>query len=151
MLAKLSKLVLVFSSLLVSTCVWSSGSHHAHDPMGEPAKTTTRTIPIRMSDTMRYTPNVIQIKRGEAVTLAFKNEGQLKHEAVLGQLDDLKKHAELMKMYPDMEHDDPKSISAKAGETALMKWKFTKAGTFYIACLKPGHFEAGMRAQIVVK
>lgn len=151
MLAKLVKGVLLLSGLGVSTFVWSGGSHHAHDPMGGPAKTTTRTIAIRMSDTMRYTPNVIQVQRGEAVTLAFKNEGQLKHEAVLGSLDELKEHAEMMKMHPDMAHDDPKSISANAGETALIKWKFTTPGTFYIACLKPGHFEAGMRAQLLVK
>jgi uncharacterized cupredoxin-like copper-binding protein len=140
-------------AMLMTACVaWASGDHHGgHDPMGEAVKKTSRTVAISMSDTMKYTPNVIQIKRGEAVTLAFKNDGQLKHEAVLGSLPELQKHAEMMKMHPDMEHDDPKSISAKAGETAYIKWKFTQPGTYYVACLVPGHFDAGMRASIIVK
>lgn len=146
------KLASTAGVLLISGSVWSSGDHvAAHDPMGEPATKTTRTVAISMSDSMQYTPNVIHIKRGEAVTLAFKNDGQLKHEAVLGRLPELKKHAEMMKMYPDMEHDDPKSISAKMGETAYIKWKFTQSGTFYVACLMPGHFDAGMRASVIVK
>ena len=152
MRVKQFKMVGVICALALSGWAWGGGDHsHAADPMGEPAKKTTRTVLISMSDDMKYTPNVIQIKRGEAVTLSFKNDGKLKHEAVMGHLDELKKHAEVMKMHPDMEHDDPKSISANSGETALIKWKFTQPGTFYIACLKPGHFDAGMRATLVVK
>ena len=138
--------------LLTVGAVWASGDHHGgHDPMGEIAKKTVRTVQISMTDSMKYAPNVIQIKRGEAITLAFKNDGQLKHEAVIGNKAELQEHAEMMKMHPGMQHNDPKSISAKAGETAYIKWKFTQAGTFYIACLVPGHLEAGMRATIVVK
>jgi uncharacterized cupredoxin-like copper-binding protein len=149
---KAMKTPLAMAMLITACTAWGSGDHQGgHDPMGEAAKKTSRTVQISMSDSMKYMPNVIQIKRGEAVTLAFKNEGQLKHEAVLGNLDELKKHAEMMKMHPDMEHDDPKSISAKAGETAYIKWKFTQAGTFYVACLVPGHFDAGMRASVIVK
>jgi uncharacterized cupredoxin-like copper-binding protein len=149
---KAMKTPLAMAMLITACTAWGSGDHQGgHDPMGEAAKKTSRTVQISMSDNMKYMPNVIQIKRGEAVTLAFKNEGQLKHEAVLGNLDELKKHAEMMKMHPDMEHDDPKSISAKAGETAYIKWKFTQAGTFYVACLVPGHFDAGMRASVIVK
>ena len=150
MLSKKMQGAVLLSGSVIAAMAWSHGEQ-GHDPIGEPAIKTTRTVAIRMSDTMQYIPNMIQIKRGEAITLAFKNEGKLKHEAILGALPELQKHAEMMKMHPDMTHDDPKSISAQAGETALIKWKFTQAGTFYIGCLMPGHFDAGMRATLIVK
>ena len=30
-------------------------------------------------------------------------------------------------------------------------WKFTKRGAFEYACLIPGHFEAGMHGEVIVK
>lgn len=152
MILKPMKVCSLIAAIFVSSWAFGHSAHSdAKDPMGEPAKKTSRIIAISMTDNMRYTPSVIQIKRGESVTLAFKNDGKLKHEAVIGQLTELKEHAELMKKHPDMEHDDPKSISAQPGETAQIKWTFSNPGTFYIACLKPGHFDAGMRATLQVK
>ena len=79
------------------------------------------------------------------------NGGALAHEFILANEKDNLKHAELMKKYPDMEHDDPngKSVQPKAKSEIL--WRFSKAGTFEFACLIPGHREAGMIGKITVK
>ena len=61
------------------------------------------------------------------------------------------KHAELMKKYPDMEHDDPNAKSVDPGKTAEILWRFSKAGEFEFACLIPGHKEAGMHGFVHVK
>ena len=117
---------------------------------GNPAK-AIRTIRIDMADTMRFTPADITVKRGETVKLVATNKGQVLHEMVLGTADELKKHAELMKKFPGMEHNEPHMTHVKPGATGEIVWQFTKAGVFQFACLVPGHFEAGMVGKVTVK
>ena len=115
------------------------------------AKTATRTIKVDMSDKMRFTPEVLSIKRGETVRFLVKNSGKTLHEMVLGTLQELKEHAELMRKFPEMEHDEPYMAHVKPGHTEALAWQFTKAGEFFYGCLVPGHFEAGMLGKIVVR
>ena len=117
---------------------------------GDPAK-ATRTIRVAMADTMRFTPADITVKRGETVKLVATNKGQVLHEMVLGTADELRKHAELMKKFPEMEHDEPHMAHVKPGKSGAIVWQFTKAGEFQFACLIPGHFEAGMVGKVTVK
>jgi len=117
---------------------------------GDPAK-ATRTLRVDMADTMRFTPASITVKRGETVRLVATNKGQVLHELVLGTADELRKHAELMKKFPGMEHDEPHMAHVKPGTSGEIVWQFTKAGDFQFACLIPGHFEAGMVGKVTVK
>ena len=126
---------------------------HAHDsPFGRAAdpKKATRTIRVDMTDNMRYTPAEIRVKRGEIVRFVATNKGKVLHEMVLGTMDELKKHAELMKKYPGMEHDEPHMAHVPPGKQGVMGWQFTKAGEFTYGCLIPGHFEAGMIGKVIV-
>ncbi len=116
---------------------------------GDPAK-ATRTVRIEGRDTMRYTPSRITVKQGETVRFVVKNAGKLMHETVIGTKDELDEHYELMKKFPEMEHDEPHMVHLKPGETGEMFWEFTKAGEFFFACLIPGHYEAGMFGTIKV-
>ena len=99
---------------------------------------------------MRFTPSQIRVKRGETIRFVVKNSGQLKHEFNLGTEKDLKAHYELMKKFPEMEHDEPNIASVAPGGTGEVVWQFTKAGTVSFACLHPGHYEAGMKGQVKV-
>ena len=117
---------------------------------GDPAK-ATRTIRVDMADTMRFTPDDITVKRGETVKLVPTNKGQMLHELVLGTADELKKHAEMMKKFPGMEHDEAHMAHVKPGTSGEIVWQFTEAGEFQFACLIPGHFEAGMFGKVTVK
>ena len=116
---------------------------------GDPKK-TSRTIQINMADTMRYSPSEIHVKTGETVRFQVKNSGKVMHEIVLGTMKELKEHAELMKKFPGMEHDEPYMAHVAPGKTERIVWQFTKAGEFYYGCLIPGHFEAGMVGKINV-
>jgi uncharacterized cupredoxin-like copper-binding protein len=69
---------------------------------------------------------------------------------VLGTIEELKAHAEMMRKFPGMVHADPNQVSVKPGKTGELVWQFTKAGTFDFACLEPGHFEAGMVGKVRV-
>jgi len=117
---------------------------------GDPTK-AVRTIRVDMADTMRFTPADITVKRGETVKFVATNKGQVLHEMVLGTADELKKHAELMRKFPGMEHDEPHMTHVKPGASGEIVWQFTEAGEFQFACLIPGHFEAGMVGKVTVK
>ena len=120
--------------------------------LGKPgdAKKVSRTVNITMSDSMRFSPASVSAKKGETIRFVLKNEGKLKHEMVLGTIAELKEHAALMVKFPQMEHADPNQASVEPGKTGELIWQFTKAGTFDFACLQAGHYEAGMKGQVVV-
>jgi len=84
------------------------------------------------------------------VRFVVKNGGKVMHEMVIGTLDELKAHGEMMKKHPNMEHDEPYMAHVGPGKTHEMVWQFTKAGEFHFGCLVPGHFDAGMIGRIVV-
>ncbi|MCM5680369.1 cupredoxin family protein [Schlegelella sp. S2-27] len=114
------------------------------------AKTVTRTIEVRMLDTMRFSPERIDIREGETVRFIHRNDGKVLHEFVLGTKQALDKHAELMMKFPDMEHDEPHMIHVRPGKAGDMVWTFNRAGEFDFACLIPGHYQAGMVGKVKV-
>jgi uncharacterized cupredoxin-like copper-binding protein len=127
--------------------------HEAHEKAfgrkGDPKK-VSRTIDMDMSDAMRFSPAELVVKPGETVRFRLKNSGKVMHEMVLGTMQDLKDHAEMMKKHPGMEHDEPYMVHVAPGKTRTLVWQFAKAGEFHYGCLIPGHFEAGMVGKIKV-
>lgn len=119
---------------------------------GDPAK-AERTVSITMSDTMRFAPSSLEVRRGETVRLVVANDGKLLHELVLGTRDGLRKHAEAMRKNPQSAHhdDDVTAVHVQPAAKGEIVWTFDRAGTFAFACLVPGHFEAGMTGSVVVK
>ena len=126
-----------------------SKEEHAFGVEGDPKK-ATRTIALSMDDSMHYSKSHIRVAEGETVTFVVINKGKLMHELVIGTGDELNKHAELMRKYPGMEHDEPYMAHVKPGGKERITWRFTKPGTFMYGCLVAGHFEAGMNGTIVV-
>ena len=116
---------------------------------GDPAR-VTRTVEVSMSDAMRFDPSEIRVKVGDTVRIVANDHGKLVHEFVLGTMDELKEHAALMRKFPNMEHNEPNMASVKPGGKEQIVWQFDKPGEFYFACLKPGHFEAGMVGKVIV-
>ena len=131
-----------------------AGGHDDHHavPYGVPGEATqvSRVIEVQAADSMRYSPAAITVRRGETIKLVVKNVGKQPHELVLGDVKSLKEHAEVMRRYPDMVHDDPNMVKVAPGGTGTLIWKFTQAGTVEFACLIPGHYEAGMKGSIRV-
>ena len=115
------------------------------------AKKATRTIELTMSDNMRFTPDRLEVKRGETVKLVVKNSGQMLHELVIGTKKELDEHAALMMKFPNMEHDEPYMAHVKPGKSGELVWTFNRPGQFDFACLVAGHYQAGMVGKITVK
>jgi uncharacterized cupredoxin-like copper-binding protein len=130
------------------------GTFSAGEP-GDPKK-PARTVRVLMVDygdekDMKFEPALITAKKGEQIRFVLENGGTESHEFMLATVADNRKHGELMKKFPDMEHDDPNAKRLTVGQKGELVWKFTKAGEFEFACLIPGHYEAGMRGKIIVK
>lgn len=141
--------------LLATTAATAAGNHaggHHESPIGKPGVTTkvSRTIQVDMSNGMRFKPSDIRVKQGETIRFVLKNTDSVKHEFSLGTLQELLEHYEVMKKFPDMEHDEPNKISLAPGKQGEIIWQFTKAGTVDFACLHVGHFDAGMKGQVKV-
>lgn len=116
---------------------------------GDPKK-AIRTIRIASSDAMRFTPDSIAVRQGETVKFIVTNRGKTMHEIVIGTMAELREHYELMKKFPEMEHDEPHMAHIAPGKTEEIVWTFNRPGDFNFACLIPGHFDAGMIGKIKV-
>ncbi len=149
---------------VLSGAALAAGTGHTHDgpvgalghvvAFGEPGnpKAKARTVQVDMLDngTMRFSPAKLTIKQGETIRFNVRNRGVADHELMLGTVADLVEHAKLMQEFPEMEHEEPFAISLPPGKNGVIFWKFTKVGQFAYGCLKPGHYEAGMKGSIVV-
>ena len=149
-------------ALLVIASASFGHENSAHAPRGQvakeqkawgiagDAKAVTRTITLRMTDDMRFTPSHIAVREGETLRLRAENKGQVLHEIVIGTKADLDQHAAMMAKHPGMEHDEPHMAHVKAGQTGDIVWTFNRPGNFDFACLIAGHYQAGMTGTITV-
>lgn len=117
---------------------------------GDPAK-VSRTIQVEMNDNMRFTPGKLDVKAGETIRFFVVNKGKLPHEMVIGTAEAINEHAEMMKKMPGMVHQEPNQINLAPGQRGGIVWKFSNAGTVKYVCLVPGHMEAGMVGEVMVK
>ncbi len=133
-----------------------AGGHGEAMAVGEPGDKAkaTQTIRVTMKETddgkMIFTPSTFKVRKGQTIVFAIKNAGELDHEFVLDQEDKIIEHKAAMEKFPEMEHDDPNAIRLAAGKSGEIIWKFTNDGTFKIACLVPGHYDAGMHGDVSV-
>ena len=157
-----------FTSILMTMLIASSsltaiahGDDHAKKPamvkkeqkdwgIAGDAKAVKQTINLSMSDTMRFTPDKIEVKQGDTIKLVLKNTGTQMHELVIGTKKELDEHAALMVKFPKMEHEEPYMAHVAPGKTGEIVWTFNKPGDFDFACLIAGHYQAGMVGTIKV-
>ena len=147
--------VAMSASMLTQHEVRAHNGKHSFSA-GEPGdpKKPSRTVRVSMIEKgkrMLFEPSVIEVKRGEQVRFVLTNEGTYDHEFMLASKAENRKHAEQMKKFPDMEHDDPNAKRLSPSVSGELVWRFTKRGEFEYACLMPGHLEAGMHGKIIVK
>lgn len=134
---------------------------HAHaDPASSPlvAQVVSRSIALRMDDQMRFTPSQIEVQAGETVRFVVHNVGHSTHEMVLGSDEDIRQHAQAMQAGAAQNgaheaghsHGSGAAITVAAGQTGELVVRFAQVQNLQIACLIPGHYEAGMRGRVNV-
>ena len=141
----------------------SHGDAHsdAHDqvttalPAGPSALVVGRSIDVRMDDQMRFTPSIIEVRAGETIRFVVHNAGKTAHEMVLGSDTDIQAHAQAMQQGAGHgdghSHGTGAAITVPAGQKGELVVRFDQATTLQMACLIPGHYEAGMRGTVQVQ
>ena len=156
----------ITTAIAFALCSQTAFAHQSHSDKKKPvavaqkeqkdwgiagdASKVTRTINVSMSDTMRFTPNKIEVKQGETVRIAITNPGVMLHVLVIGTKKELADHAAMMVKFPNMEHDEPYMAHVPAGKKGEIVWTFNKVGEFEFACLIAGHYSSGMVGKITV-
>ena len=126
----------------------------AHEPPALVAQVVSRSIAVRMDDQMRFTPSNIDVQAGETIRFVIHNAGQTAHEMVLGTQEEIRQHAQAMQQGAGHEaghsHGGGAAIAVAAGQTGELVVRFAQAQKLQMACLIPGHFEAGMHGTVNV-
>lgn len=150
-------MIMLRAALILLFCAgmaWSHGTEH--DPAASvlreqqewgiagDASAVTRTVAVRMLDTMRFVPDEVEVRLGETVRFVLSNEGLMMHEFVIGTQPENKAHAALMLKYPNMEHEAAHMAHVAPGRQGQVVWHFNRPGEFEFACLIAGHYQAGM-------
>lgn len=133
----------------------SGADHHHSEPTPLVAQVVSRSVSVHMDDTMRFTPDTIAVQAGETVRFVVHNGGAVPHEFVLGSDQEIAAHAALMREIAvgqavHHQHGGGATLSVAPGAMGELVVTFAQPGTVEMACLVPGHFEAGMRGRIQV-
>ncbi len=162
----MKKLILIF---IIIPNILFAGSMKVIGVKGNKAN-VDRVITILMYDNY-YEPNLIKVKKNETIKFLVQNKGELVHEFNIATKEmhikhqpemmkmaeneillvdkiDKQKMKEMSKKNPSMAHSHNNSVLLSPGESGELIWKFSNSVDIEAACNVPGHYEAGMIANI---
>jgi uncharacterized cupredoxin-like copper-binding protein len=94
-----------------------------------------------------FSPADLRVVEGTRVRFVVVNGGPINHELIVGPPSVHARHAR----GTEADHPSiPGEVSVVPGGTAVTTFRFADAGTFEFACHLPGHYEFGMRGEVVV-
>ena len=140
-----------------STTPSTSSTHGQDHEDGEADGHFDRTIEIIMTD-LAFEPAMIEVSAGETIKFVAVNEGAIEHELRLSNAHRIEEH--LASGHEDHEgegghHEEggDQLVLVAAGETGELTITFPEDQTLYteIACLIPGHYEAGMKGTVAYR
>jgi len=130
------------------------GKNQGLSTSGLTAHVVSRSIEVTLNDQMQFTPDQLEVQAGETIRFVVHNTGKTTHEMVLGSDDDIRQHADAMKQGAGHDaahaHGQGAMISLAPGQRGELVVHFAEATRLQIACLVPGHYEAGMRGSLTV-
>jgi len=133
-----------------------------------PFAEANRIIELDASE-MTFHQEVVVVSAGETVQFVVSNTGILAHEFVIGTVAEQEEHRKVMLAAQHQahqghgsrnghhdhhdHHDGMPSITVDPGETKSIAWTAPTADDVRLefACNIPGHYQAGMRGDIVIK
>ena len=159
-------MIMFFSSLAYADKNMKIGS------LGKESE-VSRIIKVIMHDNY-YEPSSFQIKAGETIKFEVENAGMLVHEfniankmmhmkhqpemakmaengILLAFSIDKEKMKNMAKMDESMGHSHSNSVLLEPKQKGEIIWKFDNAINIEVACNVPGHYQAGMIAEVNIK
>lgn len=129
------------------------------DTTGATGSADDRTVEITMVD-IAFEPDSVEVAAGETVRFVFTNDGDVAHDAFIGDTAAQADHEQQMR---DAEEDDDSgmdhgggedagdgAVTVEPGDTDELTYTFEEAGTVEIGCHQPGHYDAGMKIDVEV-
>ena len=116
--------IVTTSAVFELTLLGRASAHGNHTfAAGEPGdpKKPFRVIEVLMTDgsgTMAYTPNRLEVKKGEQIKFVLKNVGMVDHEFLIDSLANNAMHKKEMEKHPDMDHHEPNGARLKPNTSA---------------------------------
>ena len=107
-------------------------------------KADPRVVWLDMTDKLKFTPNSVDVAKGETIRFVLTNSGEAVHEFQVGPAD--KVAADEVDGVIVVEKDQ-----LDAGSTRAVDYTFDGAGPYAYACHEPGHYENDMKGVIVLK
>ena len=161
------KKILLLFILIPSITV--AGSVNMIGKKGNPSE-VEKVIKVKMYDNY-YEPKKFKVKKNQTIKFIVYNYGDLVHEfniatkkmhrkhqpemmrmveneILLADRIDKKKMKELSKKDHSMSHSHSNSVLLEPNEIGEIIWKFNTNANLEVACNVPGHYEAGMIANI---
>lgn len=115
------------------------------------------SAPTKVTITMAefgFEPNSISVTAGSPVELTLVNEGAVEHDFVIEVIpvvDVSSSNSGDHHMATEEHSEYDLHTSTAAGETSTLTFTPTEAGTYQIICSVPGHKDAGMIGELIVK
>ena len=161
------KKILLLFILIPSISV--AGTMNMIGKKGNPSE-VEKVIKVKMYDNY-YEPKKFKVKKNQTIKFIIYNYGELVHEfniatkemhlkhqpemmrmveneILLADRIDKKKMKELSKKDHSMSHSHSNSVLLEPNEIGEIIWKFNTDANLEAACNVPGHYEAGMIANI---
>jgi len=122
------------------------GSHDSMSHGGSSAE-ATRTVDVTMKE-FSYDPAAVAVKAGETVKFVFHNQGQILHDAFIGDEAAQAEHEKQMRDGMTDHGDD--MLKVIPGQTGILTHTFKAGESLIIGCHETGHYQAGMKMALTV-
>jgi uncharacterized cupredoxin-like copper-binding protein len=118
---------------------------------GGAAETTRITVTMKE---FTFEPNPITVAAGTPVEITLVNEGAVEHDFAIESIpaENVVTEGSMNDHAMTEEHSEFDVHTATAvGESSVLRFTPTQPGTYQIICSVPGHKEAGMIGELIVK
>jgi uncharacterized cupredoxin-like copper-binding protein len=119
------------------------------EPPPTPDMSRAVRVPVEMFE-MGYAPAELRVPVGRPVIFEISNIGLVEHEFYVGSEEAQQHHAEEM-VSGEEPHHEGEAILLGPGESGELIFNFRAPGSTLVGCHVPGHYEAGMKATIVIE
>ena len=103
-------------------------------------------VEVTLTDSMEIKPGKMTVEAGKPVRFVITNDGALDHSFFLGS-DKEQKQREVGQGAPGPD----RYVEVPPGETVTLLYTFPSDGRIIAGCVVPGHYSAGMKANITIE
>ena len=143
------RVVRSLAALVLLAIAGCGAEHGAHGTTPADTSPGGRVVEVTMAD-IRFETESLSVAAGETVEFRFVNEGQIPHDAFIGDTAAQEQHGVEMAGMAGHDHGTAGAVTVQPGATETLTYTFDEAGSLEVGCHQPGHYEAGMKIAVTV-